>query len=300
MVRNSADQRRWRQHPIAVAACIAPGDACKVLSRQRHFETKTALHPGDKFGIATAEPAHPFLIARFLAPFENECSPTSGLCPPRQMPPGLSHTILRYIPERAVIVGVRVIRDILRAARVGQAAARMRARLCIAVLFISHNLDLVAEVATRVSVMYAGQVVESGPVQSLFTSPHHPYTRQLMRCIPRIDGGRERMQTIPGQPPQAGWLPRGCAFAPRCDVAEALLSADPIVGARNAVRIRLPGGPGAVPSGTGCCFAAGCRRKLGGVCDTTPPPWQHSSGAHRLARHIPLAGEAPPGAGSLP
>jgi peptide/nickel transport system ATP-binding protein len=70
---------------------------------------------------------------------------------------------------------------------------------------------------------------------------------------------------------------------------EALLSAVPMVGARGAVRIRLPGDPGAATVGKGCCFAARCPRKLGTVCDTLPPLWQHSSSAHRLACHIPIA-----------
>ncbi len=86
-------------------------------------------------------------------------------------------------------------------------------------LFISHNLDLVAEVCDRVFVMYAGQVVESGAVETLFETPRHPYTRQLLRCIPRLDGGRGPMATIPGLPPRSGCLPPGCAFEPRCDVA---------------------------------------------------------------------------------
>lgn len=96
---------------------------------------------------------------------------------------------------------------------------RIRRQLGIAVLFISHNLDLVAEVCDRVSVMYAGRVVESGPVEALFDTPRHRYTRQLLRCIPRLDGGTGPMPTIPGLPPRLGALPPGCAFAPRCDAA---------------------------------------------------------------------------------
>jgi oligopeptide/dipeptide ABC transporter ATP-binding protein len=90
----------------------------------------------------------------------------------------------------------------------------------IAILFISHNLDLVAEVAERVTVMYAGKVVESGSVETLFEQPRHPYTRQLIRCIPRLDGQRGPMPTILGMPPRAGDLSPGCPFAPRCDVAD--------------------------------------------------------------------------------
>jgi peptide/nickel transport system ATP-binding protein len=104
---------------------------------------------------------------------------------------------------------------------------RIRRELSISVLFISHNLDLVAEVCDRVFVMYAGQMVESGAVETLFETPRHPYTRQLLRCIPRLDGGRGAMATIPGLPPRAGCRPPGCAFEPRCDIPEARCSLEP-------------------------------------------------------------------------
>jgi oligopeptide/dipeptide ABC transporter ATP-binding protein len=97
---------------------------------------------------------------------------------------------------------------------------RIRRELGIAILFISHNLDLVAEICDRTFVMYAGSVVESGPVETLFAAPKHPYTQQLLRCIPRLDGASGPMPTIPGLPPRAGELPPGCAFATRCDAAE--------------------------------------------------------------------------------
>ena len=97
---------------------------------------------------------------------------------------------------------------------------RIRRELGIAMLFISHNLDLVAEICDRTFVMYAGSVVESGPVETLFAAPKHPYPRQLLRCIPRLDWATGPMPSIPGLPPRAGELPAGCAFAPRCDVAD--------------------------------------------------------------------------------
>jgi oligopeptide/dipeptide ABC transporter ATP-binding protein len=97
---------------------------------------------------------------------------------------------------------------------------RIRRELGIAVLFISHNLDLVAGIVDRVSVMYAGRVVESGAVEDVFDTPRHPYTRQLLRCIPRLDGKTGPMPTIPGLPPRLGTELPGCAFASRCQVAQ--------------------------------------------------------------------------------
>ena len=110
--------------------------------------------------------------------------------------------------------------DVTVQAQVMDLLDRIRTEFNIAILFISHNLELVAEISTRVTVMYAGRVVESGQVQELFASPRHPYTRQLLRCIPRLDGSRGAMPTIPGLPPKIGALPPGCPFAPRCGVAE--------------------------------------------------------------------------------
>jgi oligopeptide/dipeptide ABC transporter ATP-binding protein len=110
--------------------------------------------------------------------------------------------------------------DVTVQAQVMDLLDRIRTEFGIAILFISHNLELVAEISTRVTVMYAGRVVESGDVHALFDSALHPYTRQLLRCIPRLDGERGAMPTIPGLPPKIGALPPGCPFAPRCNLAE--------------------------------------------------------------------------------
>ena len=110
--------------------------------------------------------------------------------------------------------------DVTVQAQVMELIDRIRREFQIAVLFISHNLELVAEIADRVTVMYAGRAVESGDVADLFAQPNHPYTRQLIRCIPRLDGVVGAMPTIPGLPPMIGALPPGCPFAPRCEVAD--------------------------------------------------------------------------------
>jgi oligopeptide transport system ATP-binding protein len=84
----------------------------------------------------------------------------------------------------------------------------------MAILLITHDLGVVAEVCDRVVVMYAGRVVEEAPVHQLFAQPQHPYTQGLLACIPRPNG--QPLQAIPGQPPQINHLPPGCAFGPRC------------------------------------------------------------------------------------
>jgi oligopeptide/dipeptide ABC transporter ATP-binding protein len=90
----------------------------------------------------------------------------------------------------------------------------------LAVLFITHDLSVVAGVADRMVVLYAGRVAERAPAASLFASPRHPYTRGLIASSPRLGVARGRLITIPGQPPALGALPPGCAFHPRCAYAE--------------------------------------------------------------------------------
>jgi len=88
-----------------------------------------------------------------------------------------------------------------------------------AVLFITHDLGVVAGLADRVAVMYAGRLVETGPVIDVFTDPAHPYTRGLLASLPRLERNG-RLAPVPGQPPSLFELPPGCAFYPRCPVAE--------------------------------------------------------------------------------
>ncbi|GGI97522.1 ABC transporter ATP-binding protein [Alicyclobacillus cellulosilyticus] len=84
------------------------------------------------------------------------------------------------------------------------------------ILLITHDLGVVAEMCQRVAVMYAGQIVEQGPVREIFKHPQHPYTIGLLNSIPRMDGPRTRLTPIEGNVPSLRNMPRGCRFAPRC------------------------------------------------------------------------------------
>jgi len=86
----------------------------------------------------------------------------------------------------------------------------------LALIFITHNLGIVAKMCDQLAVMYAGRVVESGPVSRVFNAPAHPYTKALLNSIPRIADSDQRLVAIDGQPPDLSSLPPGCAFAPRC------------------------------------------------------------------------------------
>jgi len=96
----------------------------------------------------------------------------------------------------------------------------LRVRLGMALLLITHDLGVVAERAERVLVMYAGRVVEEGPVDAVFADPRHPYTRGLLRSVPRLGRPRSKLDTIAGFVPRLTELPSGCRFRDRCDVAE--------------------------------------------------------------------------------
>ena len=89
----------------------------------------------------------------------------------------------------------------------------------LALIFITHNLGIVAKMCDQLAVMYAGRVVESGPVRQIFNAPAHPYTQALLNSIPRMSDNRQRLTAIEGQPPDLAALPPGCAFAPRCPSA---------------------------------------------------------------------------------
>ena len=87
------------------------------------------------------------------------------------------------------------------------------------VVFVTHDLGIVADIAQRVIVMYAGRVIEDASCSELFRNPLHPYTRGLLNCIPRIDDDREELDTIEGQVPTPANFPTGCRFHPRCPKA---------------------------------------------------------------------------------
>jgi oligopeptide/dipeptide ABC transporter ATP-binding protein len=91
----------------------------------------------------------------------------------------------------------------------------------LAILFVTHDFGIVANMCDRVAVMYAGRIVEIAPVRDLFERPAHPYTQALLRSVPSLEEDVARLTTIEGQPPAMHALPPGCCFAPRCDAARA-------------------------------------------------------------------------------
>ncbi len=97
---------------------------------------------------------------------------------------------------------------------------RLRRERDMSIILVTHNLGIVAEVADRVEVMYAGRIAEEGPARELIDSPRHPYTKALLAAVPVLGGSRQKLQTIPGIVPSPADFPPGCRFCGRC--AEAL------------------------------------------------------------------------------
>ncbi len=111
--------------------------------------------------------------------------------------------------------------DVTVQAQVLELLRSLQDRFGMAVLFVTHNLGVVADICDRVTVMYAGRIVETANVFELFERPRHPYTEGLLRSMPQLGRRGERLASIPGTPPMPWQMPDGCRFHPRCPYAEA-------------------------------------------------------------------------------
>jgi peptide/nickel transport system ATP-binding protein len=117
--------------------------------------------------------------------------------------------------------------DVVIQAQILELLEDLRERLGLALILISHDLGVLAETCDRIAIMYAGRIVETGPVSSVFEAPQHPYTKRLLDSLPVIGGPRGLAAPIPGAPPDPGDLPEGCRFRPRCPYAADRCFADP-------------------------------------------------------------------------
>lgn len=122
---------------------------------------------------------------------------------------------LIIMDEPTTALDVVVQREIL------QQIQELQQKLGFAVLFITHDLSLLVEFCHRIAIMYAGEIVEEAPAETLFRQPKHPYTVGLMSSFPALTGEKRRITGIPGSPPDLSEPPPGCRFAPRCKYASA-------------------------------------------------------------------------------
>ncbi len=129
-------------------------------------------------------------------------------------------TALLCEPELVIADEPTTALDVTVQAQILELLQQLRRELGMAIVVITHDLGVVAGLAERVLVMYAGRIVEQGPVQAIFDDPQHPYTLGLLRSMPRLDAAAAgELMAIPGQPPNLQALPAGCAFRERCDFA---------------------------------------------------------------------------------
>ena len=125
--------------------------------------------------------------------------------------------------------------DVTIQAQILEIVKRLREELGMAIIWITHDLGVVAGMADRVAVMYGGYIVEEAPVNELYAKPKHPYTQDLLKTLPNLEGKRaERLESIKGQPPSLYQEPRSCPFAPRCNrVLERCKDENPVLTSRN-------------------------------------------------------------------
>jgi peptide/nickel transport system ATP-binding protein len=124
----------------------------------------------------------------------------------------------------------------------------LRERLGFAILFITHDLSLLVELADSIAIMYAGRIVEQAPAADLFGDPLHPYTVGLVNSFPRLHGSQTQLVGIPGFPPDLRALPSGCTFRPRCSWAMPHCASD------DPDLMPIPQRPGALGARTVACW----------------------------------------------
>ena len=165
-----------------------------------------------------------------------------GFADPQRSARGYPHELSGGMRQRAMIAIALACRpalliadepttalDVTVQAQILELLATLQDEMGTAILLITHDLAVVAETADRVAVMYAGRIVETGPVTDIFEAPRHPYTRGLLASIPRIERQRATvLHEIAGMVPSPAERPAGCAFAARCALADArCLAEDP-------------------------------------------------------------------------
>ena len=116
--------------------------------------------------------------------------------------------------------------DVTVQAQIMKLLSDLQAEMSMGLILITHDLGVVADVADRIEVMYAGRIVEEADVEDIYARPAHPYTEGLLKSIPRVDQKGQALATIPGTPPNLARIPPGCAFHPRCHRAQAICATE--------------------------------------------------------------------------
>ena len=150
---------------------------------------------------------------------------------PHQMSGGMRQRVMIAIalacdPKLLIADEPTTALDVTIQAQILELLRSLQDKLKTAIILITHDLGVVAENAHRVVVMYAGRVVETAPVDAIFSDAQHPYTLGLLASVPRFDDDAERLLTIPGSVPHPAHMPAGCRFSPRCTLATSKCTAE--------------------------------------------------------------------------
>jgi peptide/nickel transport system ATP-binding protein len=205
-------------------------------------ESMTSLNPAYTIGdqIAESVRVHRGLNRRAALDRAVEMLDLVGIPSPRERVHAYPHEFSGGMRQRAAIAMALACEpklliadepttalDVTVQAQVLSLLRELQQRFDMAMLFITHNLGVVAEICDRVAVMYAGQIVEVAPVDDLFAGPGHPYTEGLLRAMPQLGQRGERLAVVSGVPPMPWAMPAGCRFHPRCGYAHASCRTNP-------------------------------------------------------------------------
>lgn len=159
--------------------------------------------------------------------------PSRIRCYPHELSGGMRQRVMIAMalacnPDLIIADEVTTALDVVTQAQVLKLLVDIQAKMKIAIIFISHELSILAQTCNRIIVMYAGKIAEMGNAEDIFVRPEHPYTKWLLESLPDIKAGKKKLTGIPGKPPNLLNTPAGCRFNPRCPYKDSIcLSEEP-------------------------------------------------------------------------